>query len=142
MAKTNIELKEVTMHDGQYYPLQELKEIEKDLEDLHDIMKEFHDIVGEQGESIDQIEVYATSAASNISDGTETLKVTHEKYNKLEQTKTTLTIIGIGLAAGALIGGPVGLGISAHVAPVMVAAGVGSTFGGGVGWLLTRLSFF
>lgn len=120
----------------------DLHQLEKDMSDLQDVVSGVQALINQQGESIDHIETVTESADVNVVDAAKILKDTHDKYNKLELTKTSLKVVVIGLGVGALVGGPIGLAVSAHLIPVVISMGAGSVVGGSLGWLATKIAGF
>lgn len=56
----------------------EIKEVERDLEELAGVFKEMNTIVGEQGEMLDTVETQTASSAAQVEAGTQELKKADE----------------------------------------------------------------
>ncbi|CAG9862673.1 unnamed protein product [Phyllotreta striolata] len=81
--------------------LSKVENINRDVEDLHEMYKNLHEMVGTQAESVDHIENCVEDAHQNVEIGTRNLSKAH----KLKAVAYPVT----GAFLGGIIGGPIGL---------------------------------
>lgn len=115
----------------------ELKELEYELVELKEILKEWTEKISEDGQYLEIIVNKTQTANQDIKDGTAALERTEviAKVKREKRLKTTLIAAGIAGAIGGALAGPIGGIISWKLA--IVTAGIGIGAGAGVGTMLT-----
>lgn len=114
----------------------EIHDIEKNLQDLNEVVKYLHYEVADSGAKIDNVEESVNTAKNDIDTGTKILEKTQEtaiaaRYKKIT-AQVAITAIGAGI--GALIAGPVGFAFSLKAGAV--ATSIGTALGAGVGAII------
>ena len=82
----------------------EMKKIAKDFIDLKEIFSDFHELVKDQGEVVDNIESFVEHAKTNTQDATKTLQIVENQTNDsyMCQMKSILGAFGAGAIAATL----------------------------------------
>jgi len=107
----------------------EISTIEKDMQDLYDIIYEIRRLVQIDGENLENATDNISEANMNTVEGTKELQEAKRLYSYKP--------IAFGASIGTLIGGPIGLGLGLGYGAIITAIGTG-TLGGVIGKYLSN----
>lgn len=119
------------------YTEKEMKEVTSDLIDIRDIAKDTSILIGQQGESIDNIEKSVEASHKSIEEGAEELEQALEEKKKERGMMLPLLV---GLGVGTAVAGPIGFLLSSHIILGVACLAVGGSVGVGGGYLVNKLT--
>jgi len=136
-------LKELLIEDElDVYPDKELQEATTVLEELRELFSSLGFVVQSDGPKLELIKRKSEIAKQDIKDGTQVIANLPPTFFQRKSNELHFLLLASGLVAGIVIGGPLGLALSAKVTIGLAGAGIGAAAGAGLGWTVSEAMKF